>query len=718
MRKQTKWIIVSAMIISLVLLFAMNIDRVNVNASTVALEENGWSAVFSKPLKKSAIKDGKVYVIDQRGEKISADIRLSMSGKQVVVSNLEPGSYALFVDHSAVSGGFLQSMTTSRIEFSVYQELPTVKSTSEIREYFVRIKKILKRNNSASGGIVYESGDSTSSNESASAEKGDYSTTNNQVDGVDEGDIVKTDGNVLYSLEENRVHISDITNPTAMKKLHTIKMDQYTYPSHLFLEGQTLIILANKSTWMNNEEEGAARKENPMIMPMRSATTAMIYDVSTPSNPNLVREFSTEGYLQGARLADNTFYFITSVTPNFWAMEDDTELRPMTTDSKLGSNPSPMETNDLSILPGSIEPSYTVITSFDLTKPVENVVETKGYLGGSQSLYMSKQNLYLTASIYEDTASTQGGPAIEIWNPSESDTEIFKFTLDGSAVKFMASARVDGMLLNQFSMDEYNDHFRVVTTEGFAWNEEKPSKNNLFILDGGLKQVGSIEGLADGERIYSARFMGDKAYMVTFKQTDPLFVFDVSNPVAPKVLGELKIPGFSNYIHPLDDTHLIGFGFETEMVDTDWSDEPMLMTGGMKISLFDVTDLENPKEQDTEIIGGPGTYSQLQHDHKALFQHQERGLYGFPVSLYEGEMGGNSTFKGEGALVYQIDVSSGITKKADLIRPLNNGQQYEDWQKSVQRMIYSKDTLYTVSMSEVKSYDLDTFQPISQLNLK
>ena len=170
-----------------------------------------------------------------------------------------------------------------------------------------------------------------------------------------------------------------------------------------------------------------------------------------------------------------------------------------------------------------------------------------------------------------------------------------------------------------------------------------------------MKIVGSLTGLAKDERIYSARFMGDKAYMVTFKQTDPLFVIDVATPTAPKVLGELKIPGFSNYLHPLDENHLIGFGYETKIVPQQGSKEPLIMTEGMKVSLFDVSDLSNPKEVDTEVIGGQGTFSPIQYDHHALFQHREKNLYGFPITIYEQGVGQEyAQFKQDGALIYEI----------------------------------------------------------------
>ena len=391
--------------------------------------------------------------------------------------------------------------------------------------------------------------------------------------------------------------------------------------------------------------------------------------------------------------------------------QNDPELRPHTYDSKNGGTLTPMPYDSLSILPGTMEGSYSVISTIDLAEPSQNDISTKGFLGGSEQMYMSKDHLYLTAAAYipaasEDGTVTDSNADIAIWMPQTANTEIFKFALEKTDVQFIASSEVAGSLLNQFSMDEHNGYFRIATTEGFAWNVNEPSKNHLFILDAGMKQVGAVEDLAKGERIYSARFIGDKAYMVTFKETDPLFVIDVSAPSAPKVLGELKIPGFSNYLHPLDENHLIGFGADTKLEPVKGG-EPRVVTGGMKISLFDISDFSNPQEKDNEIIGGPGTYSQLQYDHKALFIHPEKNLYGFPLTMYSETDGKYVEFEGEGAMIYTI-TPDGITEAANLISP--SDMQYEDWAKSVQRILYSGDNLYTVANSEVKSYKLETFE--------
>ena len=339
-----------------------------------------------------------------------------------------------------------------------------------------------------------------------------------------------------------------------------------------------------------------------------------------------------------------------------------------------------MEFDDISILPGAMEPSYSVIAAIDLTSPKQAEFETKGFLGSSNEMYMTKDHLYLTAVKYRNSTNNRGAE-IMIWNPGTADTEIFKFKLDGTQIDFHRSAELKGTILNQFSMDEYKGNFRVVMTEGNMWDDKNPSKNHLYILNENMETTGSVKGLAEGERIYSARFMGDKAYMVTFRETDPLFVLDVADPANPKVLGELKIPGFSNYLHPLDEHHLIGIGYETVATKNPSGGEPFITTKGMKLSLFDVTDFHNPKEKFTEIIGGQGTYSPIQYDHKALFQHKGRNLFGFPVSVYEeGEKNFEVNYKGAGALVYEVTPESGFVLKGDLVKEKAPGEQYEDWE--------------------------------------
>ena len=712
MRWSRAWWIAVILLVFSGLAFVLLTENVAISGSSTALAESGWRANFSAPLDADAIEKGAVYLTDTNGQKLELDMQLANGGRTLEVPAIASGDYRLHVTKAALSNSFLKSLSTNQIEFTIQDEVQSLAGEEELRTYFTRLLKLQKDNPFYRGfGEGVEEAEDSASGEASGIGGGEHSSTNNQVEGIDEGDIVQTDGDYLYSVSESRVVISDIRDPENMKLASVVKFDGETYPEKLFLSDGTLAVISSRFSLMETDDEA----EMESFMPYSGLTVVSLYDVSSPDNPKLIREFGNEGSFNNARLLNGVLHYVSNVFPNYWILEEqpDIELRPRLFDSNKNEEFEPLSYEDLTILPGTMEGSYSVITSLNLETPASNEISTKGFLGGNEQLYMSEQSLYLTASAFE-TAEGEFGDT-SLWVPQQADTEIFKFGLDGIAVEFVASARVRGSLLNQFSMDEFDGHFRLATTEGAAWEPASEPKNHLFILDGQLEQVGSVEDLAPSERIYSVRFMGSRAYMVTFRETDPLFAIDVSDPAAPEVLGELKIPGFSNYLHPLDENHLIGFGYETRIEPVKGGGEPRIVTGGMKLSLFDVSDMSDPKETDTEIIGGPGTYSALQYDHKALFRHEQQSLFGFPVSIYDGDGMEYIEFQAEGALLYSI-TPQGIELAADLTQA--SDQPYEDWNTSVQRMAYAKDALYTVANAEIKSYRLSDFESLGSLPLQ
>jgi inhibitor of cysteine peptidase len=712
MKKRSIWLLVAAAVAAIALSFAFMVDKVSVSASAIALAEQGWRANFSSALDSDAIEKGNLYITDNEDKPVKVEMALHQNGKSIEIPQIPPGEYKLHIKKAALKGNFLKSLDTKEISFSVQEEIKALASEEELRAYFAQLLALQK--SSGQPGIfgseaTEESADSSTASGEPESGSG-HSTTNNQVEGVDEADLVKTDGSYIYAISDSRVIISDVRTPNEMAIASRITFEEEMYPQQLFLSDDTLVVLGSRYAVM--PYEGTIRDVQPYI----ALTSVFLYNIEDPSAPQLIREFGTEGNLNSARLANNILYYVTNVYPDLWTIEEqeDAELRPRVYDSKAGDALQPMAYETLSILPGTMEGSYSIITAIDLAEPEQNIVATKGFLGGSEQLYMTEESMYLTAAKYlpVDEQSVEGDISVSTWMPQFANTEIFKFVLKGTDVQFLASSEVAGTLLNQFSMDEHKGVFRIVTTEGVAWDEAAPSKNHLFVLDSGMKQVGSVEDLAKGERIYSARFMEDKAYMVTFKETDPLFVIDVSVPSAPKVLGELKIPGFSNYLHPLDENHLIGFGYDTKLEPAK-EGEPVIVTGGMKISLFDVSNFANPLEKDTEIIGGRGTYSPLQYDHKALYIHPESDLFGFPVTLYEESVDEEINFEAEGAMIYTI-TPDGITETANLMT--KSEMEYENWETSVQRILSAGDTLFTVANTEVKSYRTGTFDLLDTLS--
>lgn len=706
------WWIAAILLVFSGIAFVMLTENVAISGSSTALSESGWRANFSAPLDADAIEKGAVYLTDAGGQKLDLDMQLANGGRTLEIPDIASGDYTLHVTKSALTSSFLKSLSANQIEFTIQDEVQNLAGEEELRTYFTRLLNLQKDNPFYRGfGEGVDNAEESASGESGGMGGGDHSSTNNQVEGIDEGDIVQTDGDYLYSISESSVMISDIRDSENMELAAVLKLDGETYPEELFLFGDTLIVISSRFSLM--ETEGDAEMES--FMPYSGLTAVSLYDVTSPENPELIREFGNEGTFNNARLSNGILHYVSNVFPNYWILEEqpDVELRPRLFDSAQGGELEPLPYEDLTILPGTMEGSYSVITSVSLEAPASNEISTKGFLGGNEQMYMNEQHLYLTASAFETAEGEFEDTAL--WVPQQADTEIFKFSLDGISVEFIASARVQGSLLNQFSMDEFEGHFRLATTEGVAWAPASEPKNHLFILNEQLEQVGSVENLAPSERIYSVRFIGSKAYMVTFRETDPLFAIDVSDPAAPEVLGELKIPGFSNYLHPLDDQHLIGFGYDTKIEPVKGGGEPRIVTGGMKISLFDVSDMGDPKETDTEIIGGPGTYSALQYDHKALFRHEAQSLFGFPISIYTGDGTEYIEFQAEGALIYSI-TPEGIELSADLTQP--SSQPYEDWNTSVQRLAYAKDALYAVANTEVRSYRLSDFEPLGTLPLQ
>jgi uncharacterized secreted protein with C-terminal beta-propeller domain len=301
--------------------------------------------------------------------------------------------------------------------------------------------------------------------------------------------------------------------------------------------------------------------------------------------------------------------------------------------------------------------------------------------------------------------------------------------LSDGKIAFAGQGVVPGHILNQFSMDEYNGNFRIATTVGEVWNQENQSKNNVYVLNKDMNLVGSLEGLAPGEKIYSARFMGERAYVVTFKKVDPLFVLDMKDATNPRVLGKLKIPGYSDYLHPYDETHIIGIGKDT--VESGYG--TFAWYQGMKMAIFDVTDVTNPKEMFKTIIGDRGTNSEALNDHKAFLFDKEKGLLVIPINLYEispeikkqygdGEtisspQYGEQTFLG--AMVFDVSLTKGIVERGRISHisaeeELKAGYYYDNTSQ-IRRSLFMDNVLYTFSEKMLKANTLDTLAGISEV---
>jgi len=375
---------------------------------------------------------------------------------------------------------------------------------------------------------------------------------------------------------------------------------------------------------------------------------------------------------------------------------------------------------------------FTTVFSFDVHG--DSIPQNKIFLiGTTQDLYVSQDAIYVTYQQMPVYKSNQVrdfvGGVIQLPQPDfKQETSIHKIKIKDGNIQYQASGSVPGYVLNQFSMDEYNGYFRVATTtSASSWRGSNAnSKNNIYILDSNLDTVGKLENLAPGESIYSARFMGNKAYLVTFRKVDPLFVVNMSDPTSPTLLGKLKIPGYSDYLQPYDENHIIGIGKEAIADDTgDFS-----WYQGVKLSLFDVSDISNPKETSKYEIGDRGTDSYALRDHKAVLFDKEKNLLVIPVLVAEIDHSKYSSVEKwqygdyvfQGAFVFNISSETGFKLKGTVTH-LNNSNDmlksgyYYSSPYDIKRSLYMDDNLYTISDKKIKITKLSDLNLINEIEL-
>ena len=526
-----------------------------------------------------------------------------------------------------------------------------------------------------------------SKNETATNEvANDYSKTNTQVQGVDEADIVKTDGTYIYYLTNEKLTIINTENASQMKEMSTIKFDETFTPEELFLNNDKIIVIGKRYEYDKTERKIGIDEDYlyPNYMD-KTYTSAKLYNVKDKINPALERTVEVEGDYLTARMigsnvyiASNKYMYYAYICNTYKSTElNEDDFKPHYLDTATSNETKSINFDCIYYIPEFEDTNYLNIVAFNITNNQEANVES--YLGAGEEIYASKENLYVTKTKYD----------YERKNKTSITTEIYKFNLNNANCTFAKAGDVPGSVLNQFSMDECNGYFRIATTDSTSWNSES-NTNNLYVLNENLETIGKIEGLAKGERIYSVRFMGNRAYMVTFVETDPLFVIDLSNPTTPTVLGELKIPGYSKYLHPYDETHLIGIGEDTEVVNYGYGDR--VVTNGMKMAMFDVTDPNNPQELYNVKIGEKGTYSELLYNHKALLFSKEKNIIAFPISITENDY--KVTF--QGAIVYGVSLEKGFELKTKISNSATDYDRYYS-RNRVERIIYIKDTLFTLS---------------------
>lgn len=535
----------------------------------------------------------------------------------------------------------------------------------------------------------------------------DYSTTNVQVIGVDEADIIKTDGDYIYLVTVNKLFIIKASPANSAQVVSLVTYDNFT-PGELFVSGDRLLVLGTTLSDLGGKVSWSA---HTFITPQGyryGVTSAKLYDISSKGNPRLIKTVEIEGYYDTARLIGDYAYFTVNTNRNGYASENSTAenyipfCREDSGEFQIIANAT-----DIYYLSPILSTSFVTICAVNISSG-DNVKET--IVSSGNQIYASHENLYFTRTEYG-----YGG----------ENTTIVKLHLDRGDVKVAGSGKVPGRLLNQFSMDEQDGYFRVATTRGSAAYAE----NNIYVLDGDMNLVSSLEGLAPGESIYSARFLGSRCYLVTFQTTDPLFVIDLSDPLSPRVLGELKIPGYSNYLHPYDETHLIGIGMDT--VDSGDDKSGILNSAsiqGVKMAMFDVSDVEHPLEMYKVVIGDRGSGSAVLNDHRAFLFDKGRSFIVLPVSVEtakvpKSDTGQYSDYLWEGAYVYDVNLTHGFLLRGNVTHfdtpeeIQNCSYLTANGDRSVRRSLYIGDVLYTMSRTRLQLNDLNTLEKLKAIEI-
>ncbi len=586
--------------------------------------------------------------------------------------------------------------------FSSYEELRDYLTANTTNSY---TQNFWSRNQKPTGIGYYVAEPAPAQLGTGESEQNDfsYSTTNIQVEGVDEADTVKNDGRYIYTVtteytysETSNVVYIVKADPQDPKVVAKIKLENDTYTAGMYLSGDSnrLVVIASKY--------------QPILLEVSSPDSAMsysyqtdvstflyVYDVSDKAYPVLVRNFTITGSYFNSRMIGNYVYAVVSQAAQVF---DNAVTLPRVCETASGE----AEVSDVkpsSVYYADTAPSYFTFTTFiglNIVDDVEEPANVTLMMGGTSTMYVSTENIYIT---------------YPTWSEEGQFTSIYRVRVNGSALAFEAQGSVAGYVLNQYAMDEYSGYFRVTTT----WQKET-TMNYVSVLDMNLTKVGELllPKFEERETIKSTRFMGDKCYVVTYEQKDPFFVIDMADPTQPEVAGQLKIPGYSSYLHPYDENHVIGLGMENSTV---------------KLSLFDVTDVNAPTETARYIIEGDWTYSEALYEPKAFLFDKQKDLLVIPVSVTQygyisGTEGTEKRYAMEGgywqgAYVFKLTLDGGFELRDGITHQENatSTQYMIDYNANVDRALYIDNTLYTVSNAKVKLNSLADLSPIVEVNL-
>ena len=599
----------------------------------------------------------------------------------------------------------------------------------------------------------------------------EYSSTNIQVENVDEPDYIKNDSKYIYVVSKNTLSIIDAHPAESAELILKIALDiESQYIENMFLNENRLVIFYNGQS----DDEIIPQYD---FIPRRSyspVTHALIVDVTDKENPLILKDYSIDGHFRDARMIGDYAYFVTNSNIDYQYPK----LPVILEDSIPRMTPSAFYFDNVEQFS-----NFNTLTAIDI---FGNSINSETFLMGyTGTFYVSENNFYLTyqqnipGGFYENLSqnrffdvvvpllpadiqneiqaiqddstintTTQWMKISEIMQKSyntmdkndketlfekirgalneydakiQEDTRktvIHKISIDKDEIEYVAKGSVPGRLLNQFSMDETGDRFRVATTtEYYTQYQGTTRANAVYVLDEQLSIVGSLDEIAIDESIFSARFIDDRLYLVTFQQIDPFFVIDLSTDT-PKILGELKIPGFSNYLHPYDEEHIIGIGRDTKEIG-----DNRVQQLGIKIALFNVVDVNNPKVADQVIIGDSSTNSESLYNHKAFFFDKRNGILSIPINgnmnnlneILNSKKIAPEQNRWSGFYVFDLDNIDGFTLKGTVTHSSDDSRYYG---MNNARTFYIEDVLYTTSEEYIKMNFINNLEEINSIKLE
>jgi uncharacterized secreted protein with C-terminal beta-propeller domain len=587
------------------------------------------------------------------------------------------------------------------------------------------------------GGLALEAGVAATADSGDSSRPSSFTTTNVQEAGVDELDFVKTDGKFLYLLQGDELLIVKSWPVDKAKEVGSLKIGGA--PTSLFLDGNRALVVSS----FYNYGDLLTSTGDAFLPHSYGGTRLTLVDLKDRTAPRVLRTIDFDGQVASGRMVEGFAYLVLNDTIELpravWelayseavqkklpvyaggadtaafaayraelrealrpgveeilAKADLASMLPRYRDSLSGKERGLFSCSDV-LRPSKGAPLGALsLVSLDL-RDDRSAVSASSVFGNGWTIYASENSLYAAMpNSWWWWGSLDG---------SEAGTEIHKFDLKFGRPRYVASGKVDGWLLNQFSMSEHEGYLRVATTDFGSWSRQSGAGSHLTVLaerGGTLREVGAIRDIAPGESIYAARMMGDKGYLVTFRQVDPLFTLDLSNPKKPAIVGELKIPGYSSYLHPMDDTHLLAVGM-------DGTEDGRVR--GMQVAIFDVSDMAKPRQvQKFTLSQDSWSWSEAMWDHHA-FTYRD-GVLSLPVSYY-GYDTKTGTYSGfNGLLVLKTDPEEGISeigrvdhsglgRKLCLLSqpgsPQYCGPEYSTWYSQMRRSFYFDDNLVSIS---------------------